>query len=46
MEQNTGFIGLTVRTAVQDFAGLIIGALATATAVAGVAMGLVILLAQ
>jgi hypothetical protein len=46
MEQNTGFTGLTVRTAVQDFAGLIIGALATATAVAGVAMGLVILLAQ
>jgi hypothetical protein len=46
MEQNNGFTGLTVRGAVQDFAGLIFGALATATAVAGVAMGLVLLLAQ
>jgi hypothetical protein len=46
MEHNTGFTGLTVRTAVQDFAGLILGALATGTAVAGIAMGLVLLLAR
>ena len=46
MDNSKGFTGLTVRTAVQDFAGLIFGALATATAVAGVAMGLVLLLAQ
>ena len=46
MENNASFTELTVRTAVQDFAGLILGALVTGTAVAGVAMGLVLLLAQ
>ena len=46
MQQNIGFTGYTVRTAAQDFAGLVLGALATATAVAGVAMGMVLLLAQ
>lgn len=46
MHQNNGFTGLTVRTAAQDFAVLLFGAVATATAVAGVAMGLVLLLAQ
>ena len=31
MENTQGFTGITVRTAVQDFAGLIFGALATGT---------------
>ena len=46
MEHNNGFTGLSVRTVAQDFTVLVVGALATATAVACVAMGLVLLLAQ
>ena len=46
MEQNNRFTGLSVRTVAQDFTVLVAGALATATAVACVAMGLVLLLAQ
>jgi len=46
MQQNSGFTGLSVRTAAQDFFLLVLGALATATAVAGVAVALVLLLAQ
>ena len=46
MQQNNRFGGVTVRTAAQDFAGLVLGAVATATVVAGAAMGLVLLLAQ
>jgi hypothetical protein len=46
MQQNQGLTGLTVRGSIVDFAWLIGGAVATACAVAIVAMGVVLLLAR
>ena len=45
MEQRAGFTNITVQSAVLDITGLIFGAFAAATAVAVVAMGIVLVVA-
>jgi len=46
VQQNEGLTGVTVKGSIADFAMLIGGAVATACAVAVVAMGVVLLLAR